>query len=241
MARLRRLLGAALVVAVATASAASRRPIAASHNNRPIAVVTAVDARFYAPLLTVLNEILPHSNLRVIVYDLGLLPAQRAQLDCVSRAGTATGADASTSRRLVHEVRSFPFDEEPAHVRKLNCYAWKPIIVQAVVREFGRAVWIDSGVMLVGLHPPHRHQPTPITASGAGKALLTGLLGGGGGGGGGTEATSDSDVYFASAVAAAAHAGGGGVLSDQTTHTMRLLSNDYYNLHGHLRLVLASA
>lgn len=103
---------------------------------KSVTIVSAANARYFTPLVISLENIRKRptgSSYRIIVYDLGLAPVQSEMLR-------------STIPHLVNEVRSFDEDKiMPAHVRKLGCYAWKPVIVEAVYREFGSVVWIDSG------------------------------------------------------------------------------------------------
>lgn len=69
----------------------------------------------------------------VILYDLGLLPHQRQQL--VMWSGLS--------------VRRFRYDKYPPHVdvkRSAGHYAWKPIIVDSVLREKKSSLlWCDAG------------------------------------------------------------------------------------------------
>lgn len=53
---------------------------------------------------------------------------------------------------LLDELRDFDFDAYPAHVKDLHCYAWKPLILAQLRREFPDEglVWLDSGVQLLG-------------------------------------------------------------------------------------------
>ncbi|XP_063955353.1 uncharacterized protein LOC135154083 isoform X2 [Lytechinus pictus] len=48
------------------------------------------------------------------------------------------------------QVRTFPFSSYPKHVRNLHTYAWKPIIIDITLREFGAIFWGDSSIRLKG-------------------------------------------------------------------------------------------
>ena len=74
---------------------------------------------------------------RTVVYDLGLGASQRNSL-------IESGLD----------VRVFPFSDYPAYVNIVvnrGEYAWKPIIVDEVLNEFGGSVlWLDAGNLVMG-------------------------------------------------------------------------------------------
>ncbi|XP_060585139.1 uncharacterized protein LOC132741071, partial [Ruditapes philippinarum] len=44
------------------------------------------------------------------------------------------------------EVRSFPFTELPEHVRTKETFAFKPIIIQILLVEFGFVCWVDASI-----------------------------------------------------------------------------------------------
>jgi Protein of unknown function (DUF1647) len=85
-------------------------------------------------LTSVLNETL-ESEFQFIVYDLGIWPPDHATLQQDFPAIT---------------FRQFQFDNYPDYfdIRvEAGCYAWKPAIMSDLVREFGFAVWLDSGCL----------------------------------------------------------------------------------------------
>jgi len=41
---------------------------------------------------------------------------------------------------LLDELRNFDFGAFPPHVRDLKCYAWKPLLLEALHREFPNEV-----------------------------------------------------------------------------------------------------
>mmetsp|Transcript_46559 Transcript_46559/g.105204 ORF Transcript_46559/g.105204 Transcript_46559/m.105204 type:complete len:295 (-) Transcript_46559:253-1137(-) len=80
---------------------------------------------------------------RLIAYTLGdsISEADLDKLRCASPL-------------LLDEVRRFDFAMFPPHVRDLHCYAWKPLLLAELRKEFPREglVWLDSQVALAG--PP---------------------------------------------------------------------------------------
>ena len=67
----------------------------------------------------------------VIFYDLGLDSSQVGEI--------------LTTQPFVR-VRKFDFDAYPPHVRNLNNYAWKTLIIQQILSEFDGVMWFDSSV-----------------------------------------------------------------------------------------------
>ncbi|XP_052788483.1 uncharacterized protein LOC128223231 [Mya arenaria] len=70
------------------------------------------------------------SQFKLIVYDMGMSIRQLKVLKAKCRC----------------ELRRFPFEDFPEHVRQLRTYAFKPIIVQQVLLEYGFVWWVDSSV-----------------------------------------------------------------------------------------------
>ena len=98
-----------------------------------ITIVTAASSNHFRSVLQFLGTI--PQGVRVVVYDIGLTPAERSQLP---------------------SVRSFDFDAYPPFLRlsapDAGAYAWKPVIVYDVCREFGGiVVWCDAGNKLRNL------------------------------------------------------------------------------------------
>ncbi|XP_060586383.1 uncharacterized protein LOC132742095 isoform X2 [Ruditapes philippinarum] len=69
-------------------------------------------------------------NVKIIVYDLGMTSRQLRMV----------------LKHCKCEIRRFPFDQFPPHVKVLHTYAFKPIIVQQLLMEFGFVWWMDSSV-----------------------------------------------------------------------------------------------
>ena len=77
-----------------------------------------------------LQKYFPH--LKIIVYDIGLTESDRNQLVTYCNV----------------EVRNFPFDKYPDHVRNLGTYAFKPLAVSEVAREYDVILYGDSSVRM---------------------------------------------------------------------------------------------
>lgn len=73
-----------------------------------------------------------YPSIKVYFYDLGLTSWQRAEVkeicDCT--------------------VISFPFERYPPHVRRLNNYSWKPLIIAMMLKNFQFVLWIDSSIQI---------------------------------------------------------------------------------------------
>ncbi|KAK3582665.1 hypothetical protein CHS0354_031077 [Potamilus streckersoni] len=70
---------------------------------------------------------------KLIYYDLGLDISQRKELeeycDC--------------------DIRNFPFHKFPSHVKNLQGYAWKPLIIQTILNEYGYVLWLDTSIRFI--------------------------------------------------------------------------------------------
>ncbi len=71
-------------------------------------------------------------NPKIIVYDIGLTAQQVAEV----------------SKICLVEVRPFRFDRYPEHVtpHTLTNYAWKPLLMREVTREYEIVVWTDTSI-----------------------------------------------------------------------------------------------
>ena len=69
---------------------------------------------------------------KIIVYDLGLTESERRQLTTYCNV----------------ELRNFPFEKYPDHVRDLVTYAWKPLVVSEVAREYEVILYGDTSVRM---------------------------------------------------------------------------------------------
>jgi len=109
---------------------------------KTITVAVAADERYmFKAIANVehLRTLKAGKSYRIIGYDLGgLSDESKSQLRCAAP-------------RLLDELRDFDFSSYAFHVRDLHCYAWKPLILASLRREFPSEglVWLDSGVLLL--------------------------------------------------------------------------------------------
>ena len=71
-----------------------------------------------------------YNSLKLIYYDIGLTSSKLTLLRKHCRC----------------EVRIFPFEKYPHHVRTLKAYTWKPIIIQTMLQEFPLVLWQDASI-----------------------------------------------------------------------------------------------
>ena len=69
-------------------------------------------------------------NFTLLFYDLGLTPDERKQMEKYCRC----------------QVLSFPFDKFPEYARRLMCYAWKPLMIKAHIRQANVILWLDASI-----------------------------------------------------------------------------------------------
>ncbi|XP_046560141.1 uncharacterized protein LOC124269174 [Haliotis rubra] len=99
--------------------------------------ITGASANHYLESQAMLKNfhevVLPNmKNYSLIYYDLGLTLEQRAQVQ----------------KHCKCEVRVFPVTKLEDWMKKLKCYAWKPLIVQANIRSADMLVWLDASSRL---------------------------------------------------------------------------------------------
>ena len=97
-------------------------------------VVSAISSNHYneeQDMIATAQHFFPNS--RIIIYDIGL---KQTEIDALKKYCNV-------------EVRAFPFDKYPPHVKKLQTYAWKPLIIQAAAQEADFIFWADSSVRFV--------------------------------------------------------------------------------------------
>ncbi|XP_050414616.1 uncharacterized protein LOC126828707 [Patella vulgata] len=75
---------------------------------------------------TILRPAYP--DIKVIIYDIGLNETER---QAVRRYGKC-------------ELRTFEFDKYPEHIKVLHLCAWKPIIIQEVLNQYGFVMYMDA-------------------------------------------------------------------------------------------------
>ncbi|KAK3590851.1 hypothetical protein CHS0354_024589 [Potamilus streckersoni] len=105
-------------------------------SNRTVPVIgTAASANHFEESMYMMQNlqkmVLPfYKDMTVLYYDLGLTEKQR--LEVLTYPFT--------------QLRTFPFDKFPDHVKDLFGYTWKPLIIQILLNEFGFVMWIDASV-----------------------------------------------------------------------------------------------
>ncbi|KAI0977721.1 hypothetical protein GJ496_009761 [Pomphorhynchus laevis] len=92
-------------------------------------VITAMCSRYYSLFMSHY-----HHNIKIfqgiVIYDLGLKGYQKKQL--IS---------------LGCKIRRFPFEQFPRHVKNLDNYAFKPLVIQLALNEFGpRIIYGDTSI-----------------------------------------------------------------------------------------------
>src|SRR5262249_33378141 len=106
----------------------------------PLTIVTGANFTHGESLVQLVKSILQHEpKARIFIYDLGLSPDQRTEIEQIMPHAT---------------IRTFQYDQYPDwfNIRlEAGQYAWKPVIVYEVMRESpGPLVWLDAGDILVG-------------------------------------------------------------------------------------------
>jgi hypothetical protein len=92
--------------------------------------VTGASENHAQPLLRLLASIaVCEPSAPVIVWDLGLTEGQRIALACLPKI----------------DLRRFPFERYPGHVARLDCFAWKPLLIRDTLAEGADLLWLDAG------------------------------------------------------------------------------------------------
>ncbi|GMT35296.1 hypothetical protein PFISCL1PPCAC_26593, partial [Pristionchus fissidentatus] len=98
-------------------------------------IVTAASADFYNHVVRLINRMRKlHPDAKVIVYNLGLTPQQMSDLYSVSQVCGL-------------EVRDFDFLAYDEHLRFLEQYRWKPIVIAETLKEFDSIWYMDASVL----------------------------------------------------------------------------------------------
>src|SRR5690606_20261451 len=79
------------------------------------------------------SSILHEKDRKIVVYDLGLSDEQRIELETLENI------------KIIH----FNFDKYPTHVKDLNNFAWKPLVIQDALQYFQSILYIDSGLEII--------------------------------------------------------------------------------------------
>jgi hypothetical protein len=119
-----------LLLLRATGGVASLAPPIKSFplTNSTVIVALAGNEGFQFKLLAVVERLRSMAKgrtgaYRLIAYDLGLDPVEAAALRCATPT-------------LLDELRPFDFAAHPPHVASLGCYAWKPLLLAELRRDF---------------------------------------------------------------------------------------------------------
>lgn len=98
-------------------------------------IVTGADYSHFKESLNMVRNLTngvrqTHKEIRLIYFDLGLSSYQRQQMRAICDC----------------DLRLFPFNDFPPHVRILQGYAWKSIGLQIILNEYPFVVWMDASV-----------------------------------------------------------------------------------------------
>jgi hypothetical protein len=106
----------------------------------PVSIVTAADSKYFVPMKRLLGSVHQHEQgvaARIVVFDMGLSSAQTAFL---------------ANRFPLVRVEKFDVSSEiPWATIAANAgfYAWKPIMINRVMRQFGDdVIWLDASIVV---------------------------------------------------------------------------------------------
>lgn len=68
----------------------------------------------------------------MLIYDLGFSQSQLAKMMCWHNV----------------EIKRFPYEKYPTHVKDVRNYAFKTLVIKEALLEYKAALWIDSGLEL---------------------------------------------------------------------------------------------
>lgn len=98
----------------------------------PVIVTAASSNHYYesqALFKSIHSNLLPqYKQIKVIFYDIGLTANENAEMRKYCKC----------------EVRKFPFHQFSAHVRLREAYAWKPLILFEVLKQYKFVMWVDA-------------------------------------------------------------------------------------------------
>ena len=133
------------VPSVSHASRHRRNVVSTQAVRRPqLTIVSAADDRYRARDLAVLAQMREKANaegldVRIVAYSLG------------GKGHCADGVPKVWAKFGI-EYREFDFSKYPSHVANLHCYAWKPPIIDGVLKESSNGtvvMWVDSGATVM--------------------------------------------------------------------------------------------
>lgn len=114
-----------------------------SESKNPLMVVTVASAQYFDRLENFVGSFHVWApGQPILIYDLGLTTSQLREISCW---------------HLV-TLRAFNFSAYPAHVRNLYNYAYKPLLIHEVGREFDQILVLDAGVELRQALTPILHK-----------------------------------------------------------------------------------
>ncbi|GFN90458.1 hypothetical protein PoB_001696400 [Plakobranchus ocellatus] len=95
-------------------------------------IVTAVTPSQFYQIQSLIDHIMEdikptQKDLKLIIYDLGLYSTQRMLLE----------------KYCYCEVRDFDYAQYPSHVATVTNFAWRPIVLQLLLQEFGAVMYIE--------------------------------------------------------------------------------------------------
>ncbi|XP_060602522.1 uncharacterized protein LOC132755646 isoform X2 [Ruditapes philippinarum] len=96
--------------------------------------VTAASASHYTEFMELLHNVSAvtdkYTDIKLIIYDLGLYKSQIKEIESVCKCS----------------VKKFPFADLPKHVKELKGYAWKPVAIQLAAKDHPFVIWMDASV-----------------------------------------------------------------------------------------------
>ncbi|KAK3577677.1 hypothetical protein CHS0354_034154 [Potamilus streckersoni] len=71
--------------------------------------------------------------MKMIFFDLGCTSSQRERI----------------RQECACDVRIFPYEQFPKYVSRVDAYAWKPIAIQMILKDYGSVMWMDCSIRFV--------------------------------------------------------------------------------------------
>ncbi|KFM78916.1 hypothetical protein X975_07045, partial [Stegodyphus mimosarum] len=93
-----------------------------------LTAVSSSDVNFIIGFLKSFQHFFPNSLL--IIYDLGINPSEYSLINGICNSSNCI-------------LRTFDFNSYPSHVRNLQMFAYRPIIIQEVLNEAGAVIMMD--------------------------------------------------------------------------------------------------
>ena len=98
--------------------------------------ITAASSNHFGESLIHFKTAMPRffPDVKLVFFDLGL---ENRQVEILKKMNFV-------------DYRKFDFSRFPRHVYELYTYAWKVLIIQEMLMEFGAIMWLDASIKLVG-------------------------------------------------------------------------------------------